>query len=67
MQVQANGYKFVINEEGYVEAFKAEAEESVSSLRPVFVGNHKVESQKDLEIEASYIINDYLGNDEHCN
>ena len=67
MQVQANGYKFVINEEGYVEAFKAGAEESVSSLRPVFVGNHKVESQKDLEIEASYNINDYLGNDEHCN
>ena len=67
MQVQANGYKFVINEEGYVEAFKAEAEESVSSLRPVFIGNHKVSSQKDLEIEASYIINDYLGNDENCN
>ena len=67
MQVQANGYKFVINEEGYVEAFKAEAKESVSSLRPVFVGNHKVSSQKDLEIEASYIINDYLGNDENCN
>ncbi len=67
MQVQANGYKFVVNEEGYVEAFKAEVEESVSSLRPVFVGNHKVNSQKDLEIEASYIINDHLGENEYNN
>jgi hypothetical protein len=44
MIIQANGYKFILNDEGYVEAFKAEAEESVSSPRPVFVSNHKVVS-----------------------
>ena len=60
METQANGYKFVVNEEGYVEVYKAEAEESVSSLKPVFISNKKVANQKEFEIEISYIINDHL-------
>jgi hypothetical protein len=67
MIIQANGYKFILNDEGYVEAFKAEAEESVSSPRPVFVSNHKVVTNKDFEIEVSYIINDHLGDNENNN
>ena len=60
MEAQANGYRFVVNEQGYVEAFKAEAEESVSSLKPVFISNSKVETQKQFEVEVSYILNDHL-------
>lgn len=60
METQANGYRFVVNEEGYVEVYKAGAEESVSSLKPVFISNQKVANQKEFEIEISYIINDHL-------
>ena len=60
MEAQANGYRFVVNEQGYVEAFKAEAEESVSSPKPVFISNSKVETQKQFEVEVSYILNDHL-------
>jgi len=64
METQANGYRFVVNESGYVEAYNAEAEESVSSLKPVFISNTVVKTQKEFEIEVSYIINDYLKDSE---
>tara|TARA_A100000172_G_scaffold71741_1_gene52498 strand:+ start:121 stop:312 length:192 start_codon:yes stop_codon:yes gene_type:complete len=60
METQANGYRFVLNENGYVEAYKADAEESISSLRPVFISNQIVKNKKEFEIEVSYILNDYL-------
>ena len=60
METQANGYRFVLNENGYVEAYKAGAEESISSLRPVFISNQIVKNKKEFEIEVSYILNDYL-------
>tara|TARA_A100001515_G_scaffold41206_1_gene32409 strand:- start:3768 stop:3959 length:192 start_codon:yes stop_codon:yes gene_type:complete len=60
METQANGYRFVVNESGYVEAYNADAEESLSSLKPAFISNTVVKTKKDFEIEVSYIINDYL-------
>jgi hypothetical protein len=59
MEIIANGYKFVQNEEGYVEAFKTETG-GESSPEPVFISNHVVNNQKEFEIEVSYLLNDNL-------
>ena len=59
METTANGYKFVINNEGYVEAYSEEAG-SESSPKPLFISKHKVSNKREFEIEVSYIINDNL-------
>lgn len=58
--ITSNGYRFLVNDEGYIEAFKAGERESLSSLNPDFISNNKVKTQKEFEIEVSYILHEHL-------
>ena len=60
MQFKATtqGYTFIQNEGDTIQAYDTVGD--ISNLQPVYISPEKVTSQKDFEVEISYILMDHL-------
>lgn len=54
------GYTFVQNDGDVIKAY--DTVNDIDGLEPVFIGQYSAKSQKDFEIEISYILQDNLLN-----
>jgi len=59
----SEGHTFIQNEGDVIKVYNTVGD--ITDLEPVFISRYSAKSQKDFEIEISYILQDYL-NDRDC-